>query len=302
MHKSVLLNESINNLNILENGKYIDATLGYAGHSSKILEKLKDGFLYSFDQDIEAVKFSDNKLSSISKNYKIINDNFVNIKKYIKVPIDGILFDLGVSSPQLDNSERGFSFHNDALLDMRMDKNNLLTAKYIVNNYSFEKLRDIFFKFGEEKYSNSIANKICKYREKKEIESTLELVDIIKDSVPFKYKNNTHPARKVFQSLRIEVNHELDILESSLLDAFDLLNKGGRLCVITFHSLEDRIVKNVFKKLTEVNNFSNNLPIIPDNMKPKAKSITKKPIIATENELEINNRSRSAKLRVIEKI
>ena len=298
MHISVLLNESIESLNIKGNGKYIDATLGYAGHSSEILRRLeKEGFLFAFDQDEEAVKFSTEKLNKINSYFKIFHTNFKNMKEYIDEKVDGILFDLGVSSPQLDETERGFSYHNDAKLDMRMDKRQKLTAYDVVNNYNLEKLIKIFYEYGEEKYSRNIAREIIKNRP---INTTLELAEIIKSSVPEKYRNSAHPARKVFQAIRIEVNQELEILEQSLLDAFSLLNSGGRISVITFHSLEDRIVKNVFKKLTEEDEVSKKLPTIKTNQ--KAKLITKKPIIPSEEELEKNRRSRSAKLRVIEKI
>lgn len=298
MHISVLLSESIESLNIKGNGKYIDATLGYAGHSSEILRRLeKEGFLFAFDQDEEAVKFSTEKLNKINSNFKIFHTSFKNMKEYIDEKVDGILFDLGVSSPQLDETERGFSYHNDAKLDMRMDKRQKLTAYDVVNNYNLEKLIKIFYEYGEEKYSRNIAREIIKNRP---INTTLELAEIIKSSVPEKYRNSAHPARKVFQAIRIEVNQELEILEQSLLDAFSLLNSGGRISVITFHSLEDRIVKNVFKKLTEEDEVSKKLPTIKTNQ--KAKLITKKPIIPSEEELEKNRRSRSAKLRVIEKI
>ena len=298
MHISVLLNESIESLNIKGNGKYIDATLGYAGHSSEILRRLeKEGFLFAFDQDEEAVKFSTEKLNKINSNFKIFHTNFKNMKEYIDEKVDGILFDLGVSSPQLDETERGFSYHNDAPLDMRMDKRQKLTAYDVVNNYDIEKLIKIFYEYGEEKYSRNIAREIIKNRP---INTTLELAEIIKSSVPEKYRNSAHPARKVFQAIRIEVNQELEILEQALLDAFSLLNSGGRISVITFHSLEDRIVKNVFKKLTEEDEVSKKLPTTKTNQ--KAKLITKKPIIPSEEELEKNRRSRSAKLRVIEKI
>ncbi len=298
MHTSVLLNESIESLNIKGNGKYIDATLGYAGHSSEILRRLeKEGFLFAFDQDEEAVKFSTEKLNKINSNFKIFHTNFKNMKEYIDEKVDGILFDLGVSSPQLDETERGFSYHNDAPLDMRMDKRQKLTAYDVVNNYDIEKLIKIFYEYGEEKYSRNIAREIIKNRP---INTTLELAEIIKSSVPEKYRNSAHPARKVFQAIRIEVNQELEILEQALLDAFSLLNSGGRISAITFHSLEDRIVKNVFKKLTEEDEVSKKLPTTKTNQ--KAKLITKKPIIPSEKELEKNRRSRSAKLRVIEKI
>ena len=292
--------KSIDSLNIKKNGIYIDATLGYAGHSSEILKKIKRGFLFAFDQDEEAITYSNEALSKIGNNYKIIYDNFVNMKTHIDKSVDGILFDLGVSSPQLDKSERGFSFHNDAPLDMRMDKNNKISAKDVVNTYSFDKLVDIFYIYGEEKHAKSIAKKIIEERSKKTIETTLELSEIIKSSVPISYRNASHPARRVFQAIRIEVNKELEILEKSLLDAFDLLKPGGRIVVITFHSLEDRIVKNTFKKLTEQDEIMKKLPTSVNTS--KAIKVTNKPILPSEEELLKNNRSRSSKLRVIEKI
>ena len=297
-HKSVLLEEVIEYLNVSEGKKYIDATVGYAGHSGEILKKLnKKGFLFAIDQDDEAIRYSNEKLSKIADNFKIIKTNFVNIKKYINENVDGILFDLGVSSPQLDESERGFSFHTDARLDMRMDKSNELDAHKVVNEYSYEKLVDIFYRFGEEKYAKPIAKNIISNRP---IDTTLELAEIIKNSVPISYRNKSHPARKVFQAIRIEVNHELDILESSLKDAFDLLNVGGRLCVISFHSLEDKIVANVFKELCSDDERAKKLPIVPDDLKARAKKIVK--ITPSEKELGENNRSRSSKLRVIERV
>ena len=297
-HKSVLLNEVIEYLNVSEGKIYIDATVGYAGHSGEILRKLnKKGFLFAFDQDDEAIEYSNDKLSKISDNYKIIKSNFVDMKKHIDTKVDGILFDLGVSSPQLDEEERGFSFHKDAKLDMRMDKSNPLNAHIVVNEYSYEKLVDIFYKFGEEKYAKSIASAIVS---KRPINTTLELAEIIKESVPISYRNKSHPARKVFQAIRIEVNHELDILESSLMDAFDLLNIGGRLCVISFHSLEDKIVANVFKKLCSDDESARKLPIVPEHLKARAKKIVK--LTPSNEELDDNNRSRSSKLRVIERV
>lgn len=297
-HKSVLLEEVIKYLNVSEGKIYIDATVGYAGHSGVILKKLnKKGFLFAFDQDEDAIKYSNNKLSKIGNNYKIIKSNFVNMKNYIDEGVDGILFDLGVSSPQLDEQDRGFSFHKDARLDMRMDKSNPLDAHKVVNEYPYEKLIDIFFKYGEEKYSKSIAQAIIKNRP---INTTLELAEIIKNSVPISYRNKSHPARKVFQAIRIEVNHELEILESSIRDAFELLNVGGRLCVISFHSLEDKIVANVFKDLCSDDESARKLPIVPEHLKARAKKIVK--ITPSLEELDDNNRSRSSKLRVIERV
>ena len=297
-HKSVLLNEVIEYLNLKQGGKYIDATVGYGGHSSHILKEIgKEGVLFAFDQDDEAISYSTKRLSKIGDNFTIFKSNFVNMKKYVNEKVDGILFDLGVSSPQLDDGDRGFSFHKDAVLDMRMDKNNPLDARKVVNEYSYNDLVRIFYKFGEEKYSKPIAKAIINSRP---INTTLELAEIIKESVPISYRNKSHPARKVFQAIRIEVNHELDILESSLSDAFDLLNVGGRLAVITFHSLEDKIVSNVFKKLCSDDESTKRLPFVPEELKAKAKMIVK--LTPSEDEINENNRSRSSKLRVIERV
>lgn len=300
MHKSVLLIESINGLNIKPDGTYIDCTLGYAGHSGEILKRLEtEGFLFAFDQDEEAVKYSYDKLSKIGNNFKIFHTNFRNIKECITDKVDGILFDLGVSSPQLDDASRGFSFHKDAPLDMRMDKRQELDAYKVVNTYPLEKLIDILYIYGEEVNAKSIAKGIISNRP---INTTLELADVIKENVPISYRKKSNPCRKTFQAIRIEVNSELSILENSLMDAFSLLKPNGRMCVITFHSLEDRIVKNVFKKLCSDDINSKNLPVVPLEMRAKAKLITKKPIIPSGSELELNNRSRSAKLRIIEKL
>ena len=303
MHKSVLLEEAIEGLNIKDGLIYVDCTLGYAGHSGEILKKNKKGWLYAFDQDEEAIEYSRKKLSSIGNNYEIIKSNFSNLKEELEKrgikKVDGILFDLGVSSPQLDNEERGFSYHKDARLDMRMDKSNKLSAYEVVNNYKEDDLITIFFRYGEERYSKSIARKIIEYRKNKKIETTLELVEIIKSGVPEKYKRETHPAKRVFQAIRIEVNKELDVFEKALNDSVDLLNPGGRLCVITFHSLEDKICKDIFKKNSEVNKVFKGLPNIPKEYMPKLKIIGKK--TPTDTELEINNRARSATLRIAEK-
>jgi len=303
-HISVLLNESIDNLNIKEDGIYVDCTLGYAGHSSQILKRITRGCLFAFDQDGEAIDYSKKILDQISNNYEIINSNFVNIKEELNKrnvnEVDGILFDLGVSSPQLDEEERGFSFHKDSRLDMRMNQNQELDAKKVVNEYSLEELTKIFFEYGEEKYSKSIASSIVKARSEKTIETTLELAEIIKNNVPEKYRREHHPARKVFQAIRIEVNDELNVLEKALVDGIDMLATGGRMCVITFHSLEDRIVKNTFKKYSEIDKVYKGLPFIPEEYRPKVKIIGKyKP---TNEEINSNNRSRSAILRVIEKL
>lgn len=303
MHISVLLNECIENLNLKDDSVIVDCTLGYGGHSSEILKRVTKGKLYSFDQDDEAIKSAKNRLDKIGNNYTIIRSNFVNLESEIKKyenSVDGILYDLGVSSPQLDEAERGFSFHNDAELDMRMDKTSPLTAYDVVNNYSYEELTNILYKYGEEKYASSIAKKIIKERELKPIKTTLELVEIIKSAVPEKYKRDKHPARKTFQAIRIEVNKELDVFESSLRQALDLVKIGGRVCVITFHSLEDKICKNIFKSVSEVDKNLRNMPIIPDELMPKYKVIAN--IKPSLEELANNNRARSARLRVIERV
>lgn len=304
MHKSVLLNESINGLNIKEDGIYVDCTLGYAGHSSEILKRLKKGYLYAFDQDDEAILASKAKLNSIASNYEIIKSNFVNLKEELNkrgiTKVDGILFDLGVSSPQLDNAYRGFSYHEDAKLDMRMDKDNPLSAYQVVNDYSESDLITIFYRYGEERYSKSIARKIVDYRKNKKIETTLELVEIIKSAVPEKYKRETHPAKRCFQAIRIEVNKELEVFEIALKDAIEILNTNGRICVITFHSLEDKICKEIFKKNSEVNKVFKGLPNIPKEYMPRLKIIEK--YTPTKEELDDNNRSRSSTLRIAEKL
>jgi len=300
MHISVLLEECIKYLNLKEDSKIVDCTLGYGGHSSEILKRIPKGFLYSFDQDKEAIKFSDKRLSEIGSNYKIINSNFVNLEENIDIEVDGILYDLGVSSPQLDVDERGFSFHNEARLDMRMNRDNELDAHKVVNTYSFEKLRDIFYKYGEEKFSSSIAKKIVEERSKKEINTTLELVEIIKSATPDKYKREHHPARKVFQAIRIEVNDELNVLENSLRQALNLLKVGGRICVISFHSLEDKIVKDIFRENSTLSKELERLPIVPEELQPKFKVI--KTLDPTKEEIDFNKRARSAKLRVIERV
>lgn len=302
MHESVLLTESIEYLNLNSKSIIVDCTLGYAGHSSCILRQIKNGFLYAFDQDKEAIKEADKKLKTIGSNYEIINTNFVNLKQELTKrvdKVDGILFDLGVSSPQLDQANRGFSFHKDAPLDMRMDQSQKLTAYKVINDYSKETLIKILKEYGEEKYATRIVEGIIKARQNKNIETTLQLAEIIKQSVPEKYRRQTHPARKTFQAIRIEVNDELNVFKKALKDALDLIKVGGRVCVITFHSLEDRICKQVFNEVSLVPKELQNLPVIPDEYKPKYKVIAN--IKPTNKEIEKNNRSRSARLRVIER-
>lgn len=304
MHKSVLLNEVIANMNIKDDGIYVDATLGFGGHSSSILKEIKKGFLFAFDQDEEAISSSYERLSKSYDNFLIIKDNFVNMRKRLMEQnvscVDGILFDLGVSSPQLDEAYRGFSYHNDARLDMRMYRNNKLSAYEVVNDYDEDDLARIIYNYGEEKYAKSIARNIVKYRKNKNIETTLELVDIIKSSMPYKAMRDTHPAKRTFQAIRIEVNDELNVLKSALEQALDLLKVNGRICVITFHSLEDRIVANTFKRYSEVDSNVANLPYIPEEYLPKFKVVGK--FTPSKEEISENNRARSAKLRVIERI
>ena len=306
MHVSVLLNESIDGLNIKEDGIYVDSTLGYAGHSSEILKRIKKGFLFAIDQDKDAIKASNEKLSKIGNNFTIINTNFKNLKQELNARdvyfIDGIMFDLGVSSVQLDEADRGFSYHSDAKLDMRMNRDSKFSAYDVVNTYSEKELIRIIRDYGEEKYAVSIARNIVRKRNEKPIERTLELAEIISNSMPMKARRDKHPARKTFQAIRIEVNHELDILEDTMKDALSMLKPGGRLCVITFHSLEDRIIKNVFKEYTEVDEKVKGLPVIPEEFRKDYVLVNRKPIIPCEEELESNPRSRSAKLRIIERI
>lgn len=299
-HISVLLEPTIDSLNIKEDGIYVDCTLGYAGHSSAILKRLKKGKLYAFDQDETAREHSENVLSEIGNNYEIIPTNFVNLKEELErrgvTKIDGIMFDLGVSSPQLDDATRGFSFHNDAPLDMRMDRSSKLSAYEVVNDYSSSDLSRIIKCYGEEKYAKHIARKIEESRKNKPIKTTLELADIISDAVPAKYKRLTHPARRTFQAIRIEVNKELSILPKAFNDAIDMLNVGGVISVITFHSLEDKICKEVFSKRAKENELVKGLPVVPDEYKPELKLLKK--IKPSKEELELNKRSRSATLRV----
>ena len=305
LHKSVLLKESIELLNIRDKGIYVDCTLGYAGHSSEILKRVSNGYLYAFDQDEYARNYSEDILSNIGNNYKIIASNFASIKEELSKlgvsGVDGILFDLGVSSVQLDDEKRGFSFHKDAKLDMRMDTSQEFSAYDVVNSYSYIDLVRIFREYGEEKYATSIAKKIVDYRNTKNIETTLELVDIIKSGMPMKAMRDSHPARRIFQAIRIEVNKELDVLEIALRDSLDILNVGGRVAVIAFQSLEDKIVKRIFKEYSEIDKEMAKLPFVPEEYLPKYKIICKG-LIPSDSEIEENNRSRSSRLRVIERI
>ena len=305
-HYSVLLEESISSLNLKKESVIVDCTLGYGGHSSNILTRIKRGYLFAFDQDSEAIRHSTERLKAIGTNFTIIKSNFVNLKEELEKrnvkEVDGFIFDLGVSSPQLDEKERGFSYHEDARLDMRMDQDNPLSAYEVVNNYTKEQLTDIFFKYGEDKFARNIAKKIVEYREEKPIETTLELVEIIKSAVPMKFRKDKHPARQIFQAIRIEVNHELDVIEPALEQALSMLKVGGRVVVITFHSLEDRIVKNFFKEKCAIDQMLQGMPNIPDEYLPDYKLVNTKAIIPNDKELSENTRSRSAKLRVIERV
>ena len=303
MHYSVLKNELIDSLNIKEDGIYVDATLGYAGDSKEILKRIKKGCLVSFDQDKDACEYSDKVLKDIGSNYKIFNTNFSNMVECLESVgikyVDGIIFDLGFSSPQVDDAKRGFSFMQDGPLDMRMSGKGI-TAKEIIDTYRENDLVKIFFEYGEEKMSRVIAKKIVSNKSK--INTTMDLVDTIKDAVGANYFYKHHPERKIFQALRIEVNNELKVLEDILPKAIKLLKKGGRMSVITFHSKEDRIVKQIFKKYSEVDEMLRGERVIPDEYKPLIKLVNKKPIVASKEELDENSRSASAKLRIIERI
>lgn len=305
-HISVLLEESISALNLKEDSIVVDCTLGYGGHSSYILQRIKRGKLFAFDQDSEAIRHSTSRLSAIGTNFTIIKSNFVNLQEKLAelgiTKVDSILFDLGVSSPQLDEKERGFSYHEDARLDMRMNRENKLSAYEVVNNYSKEELADIFYKYGEDKFSRNIAKKIVEYREQKPIETTLELVEIIKSAVPMKFRKDKHPARQIFQAIRIEVNHELDVLEPALEQALSLIKVGGRVAVITFHSLEDKIVKKYFNEKCKIDDRVKGLPEIPEEFQKEFKLVINKAILPSKEELINNPRARSAKLRVIERV
>ena len=302
-HYSVLLNEAVEGLNIKENGIYVDCTLGGAGHSLEILKRLKNGKLYAFDQDIVALENAKNKLAEYSDKVVFIKSNFVNLKEKLEEQgvheVDGVLYDLGVSSPQLDTPERGFSYNYDTRLDMRMDTDAKISAYEVVNEYSYHDLVKIFYRYGEENFSKQIARNIEKKREIKPIETTFELVEIIKESIPAaKRRTGGHPAKRVFQAIRIAVNNELSVFEDSLEQAIEIVGIGGRISVITFHSLEDRICKQIFNSYAKSKDIPKNLPIMPGESLSKLKIITRKPIYPSDIELEENNRSRSAKLRV----
>lgn len=308
-HVTVLLNEAVKGLDINPDGTYVDATLGGGGHTTKILEQLTTGHLYSFDQDEEAINYNQQHLAEYIQAGKLtlIHDNFRHLKSALQnvdvAGIDGIVYDLGVSSPQFDEAGRGFSYRFEARLDMRMDQSNPVDAWKIVNEWPYEKLVRIFYRYGEEKFSKSIARRIEAVRAEHPIDTTNDLVEVIKEGIPAAARRHGgHPAKKVFQAIRIAVNDELSALEDSLEQALDLLLVNGRISVITFQSLEDRLVKTMFKEKTSLPELPPNLPIIPEGIKPKFKNITRKPIVPTESELEENHRSHSAKLRIIERI
>ncbi len=300
-HEPIMLNEVIENLNIKENGIYVDGTIGGAGHSSKIVERLKGGFLIGIDRDEEALEVSRKRLSGY-QNVKYVHGRHEEIKTYVNElgidKVDGILLDLGVSSYQVDEGSRGFSYTKDSLLDMRMDKEQTLTAEDVVNSYSKAELEKIFSDYGEEKFSKKIADRIVKCRESKQIKTTYELADIIRSAVQ---KDQVDSFKRIFQALRIEVNGELKELNNTLVDAIKLLNIGGRLCVITFHSLEDRIVKNTFTEMQGKCTCPKDFPKCVCGYKSYGKVITKKPLVPTDDEQMRNPRSRSAKMRVFER-
>lgn len=304
-HYSVLLEEAVEGLNIKEDGIYVDCTLGGAGHSLEILKKLTTGKLYAFDQDNVALENAKIKLSEYADKVVFIKSNFENLKEKLAeqnvYEVDGVLYDLGVSSPQLDTPERGFSYNYNTRLDMRMDTDASISAYEVVNEYSYHDLVRIFYRYGEEKFSKQIARNIEKKRELAPIETTFQLVDIIKESIPAaKRRTGGHPAKRVFQAIRIAVNNELSVFENSLEQAIDIVKVGGRISVITFHSLEDRICKQIFNSYAKNKEIPKNLPILPNESLSKLKLITRKPICPSDKELEENNRSRSAKLRVAE--
>lgn len=306
-HVSVLLNECIEGLNIKPDGIYVDCTLGGAGHSKEIAKRLENGKLICFDQDKNAIEVAKERLAEFGDKVILVRSNFENIYEEINAlgytKVDGILADLGVSSHQLDEEERGFSYMADAILDMRMDDRQELDARNVVNNYSAEDLTRIISDYGEERWAKRIAEFICDYRSDKEIKTTGELVDIIKRAIPKKARiDGPHPAKRTFQAIRIEVNDELGVIERLLDQAVGILAKGGRICIITFHSLEDRIVKNKFKYFEQDCICPPEMPFCNCDKKKEVKIITRKPILPSKEEVHNNPRSRSAKLRIAEKI
>lgn len=305
-HKSVMLEETINNLNIKPEGIYVDGTLGGGGHSYEIARQLKNGRLIGIDQDEAAIKAAGERLAEFKDRVTIVRSNYSEMKQVLSElgidKVDGILLDLGVSSYQLDTVERGFSYKEDAPLDMRMDTRNPKTAKDIINGYSEMELFRIIRDYGEDNFAKNIAKHIVRIRAEKPFETTFELIDAIKAAIPMKLRvNKGHPAKKTFQAIRIELNRELEVLKDTLQEMIELLAPGGRLCIITFHSLEDRIVKSSFRTNENPCTCPPNFPICVCGKKPKGKAVTRKPIFPSEEELEYNKRSKSAKLRVFEK-
>ena len=306
-HVSVLLEECIENLAIRPDGIYVDGTLGGAGHSSQIAKRLTTGRLIGFDRDQVALKAAGERLAPYQNNVTLVHSNFCHMKQVLTdmgIPgVDGILMDLGVSSPQLDDAQRGFSYMADAPLDMRMNNQDALTAEDVVNTWSQEELKRILYTYGEERYAPQIAAAICRVRQERPIRTTLELVDVIRSAMPASaLREKQHPAKRSFQAIRIAVNDELGSVERVMRDAIDLLNPGGRLAIITFHSLEDRIVKNAMAEAAKGCTCPPNFPVCVCGKKPLVKLISRKPIVATDEELDVNPRSRSAKLRVCEKL
>lgn len=305
-HVSVMLNETIDYLNIKEDGVYVDCTLGGAGHALYLLNQLNDkGRLIAIDQDLTAIENAKEVLKEHLHKVTFVHNNFrelTNILNELEIEkVDGIYYDLGVSSPQLDVPERGFSYHNDAKLDMRMDQTQSLSAYEVVNQWSYEALVRIFFRYGEEKFSKQIARRIEAHREQQPIETTLELVDVIKEGIPAKARRKGgNPAKRVFQAIRIAVNDELSAFEDSVEQAIECVKVGGRISVITFHSLEDRLCKQIFQEFEKGPDVPRGLPVIPEAYTPKLKRVNRKPITATDDDLNENNRARSAKLRVAE--
>ena len=306
-HRSVLLDECMEGLDIKPDGIYVDGTAGGAGHSSEIAKRLEGGMLIAIDQDETAVAVATERLNRLGKNTNVVRSNFceiANVCRELEIrEIDGVLLDLGVSSYQLDTAERGFSYNADAPLDMRMDTQSPFSAYNVVNEYSAEELKKVIYNYGEERFAPKIASAIVKQREKKPIETTGELVDIIKSAMPSAAREGGHhPAKRTFQAIRIEVNGELAIIEPTIKDAVGLLNEGGRIAIITFHSLEDRIVKQTYVDLASGCTCPKNFPVCVCGKKPEVKVVSRKPILPSAEELEVNPRSRSAKLRVAEKI
>lgn len=305
-HISVMLNETIDYLNIKEDGVYVDCTLGGAGHALYLLNQLSDeGRLIAIDQDLTAIENAKDVLKEHLHKVTFIHSNFRELTQILKElnieKVDGIYYDLGVSSPQLDVPERGFSYHHDAKLDMRMDQTQSLSAYEVVNEWSFEALVKIFYRYGEEKFSKQIARRIEANREKQPIETTLELVEVIKEGIPAKARRKGgHPAKRVFQAIRIAVNDELSAFEDSIEQAIELVKVHGRISVITFHSLEDRLCKQMFQEYEKGPDLPRGLPVIPEEYTPKLKRVNSKPITATDEDLDDNNRARSAKLRIAE--